>query len=138
MAGLQVLEETFAGQGFHMLGFYSNDFGNQGGDGDDIDGCTMKYGVTFEQFVINHVVDTDGAGPVVPQPVFDWLLNQPNPGPAPGPEPTWNFHKYLVSRDGQLVGHWVDPVYPGDDPNDPNDSFETNPIVVAIEAELAK
>src|SRR3712207_7295201 len=39
-AGLQVLEESFAGQGFHVLGFLSNDFGNQGGNQEQIDACT--------------------------------------------------------------------------------------------------
>ena len=51
---------------------------------------------------------------------------------------TCNFHKYLISRDGQLVAHCDSPVYPGDDPNNSSDSFDTSPIVVAIKAELAK
>lgn len=128
MAGLQVLEETFSGQGLHVLGFYSNDF-NQVGDPDE---CTDEYGVTFEQFIEGAVTAPDA------QPVFAWLLSQPNPGPASGIAPDWNFHKYLISRDGQLVAHWDTPDYPGDDPNNPNDSFETSPIVIAIQEELAK
>jgi glutathione peroxidase len=138
MAGLQVLEETFGAQGLHVLGFLSNDFADQGGTGEDIDACIEKYGVTFQQFAIGHVIDPDGGGPEVPQPLYAWLEAQPNPGPAPGTDPTWNFHKYLISRSGALVAHWVTELYPGDDPNDPNDSFESNPIVVAIEGELAK
>lgn len=130
MAGLQVLEETFAAQGFHVLAFYSNDFGMQGGD---IGACTDTYSVTFPQFSIDHVVDTDGAGPIVPQPVFQWLSEQPG-----FVAPDWNFHKYLISRSGQLIAYFPRETWPGDDPNDPNDSFDTNAIVVAIEAELAK
>ena len=129
MAGLQVLEETFADQGLEVLGFYSNDFGNQGGTEEEIDACTGQFEVTFDQFADDHVVDTLGA----PQPVWEWLSAQPNFTP-----PTWNFHKYLVSRTGELVAYFPQGTYPGDDPNDPNDNFATNPIVVAIEAELAK
>ncbi|MCC6528102.1 MAG: hypothetical protein IT373_35975 [Polyangiaceae bacterium] len=132
MAGLQVLEEQFSAAGLHVLGFLSNDFGNQGGTPGQIDTCSDTYHVTFQQLALDHVVDPDA------QPVWQWLLAQPNPGPSPTPEPTWNFHKYLIARDGTLVAHWVTAVYPGDDPADPNDSFATSPIVVAIEAELAK
>jgi len=138
MAGLQGLEDKLGGQGFHVLGFISNDFGMQGGTSGQIDACTGMYAVTFPQFVIDHVIDTDGAGPVVPQPAFAWLYTQGNPGPSSTLYPTWNFHKWLVGRDGHVVAHWDSPVYPGDDPSDPSDSFDTNPIVVAINAELAK
>jgi glutathione peroxidase len=133
MAGLQVLEETFSEQGLEVLGFYSNDFGNQGGDDEDIEGCTDQYAVTFDQFAPGHVIDPDGAGPQVPQPVWQWLSQQPG-----FVAPEWNFHKYLISRSGELVQHFSRSVYPGDDPNNPNDSFDTNEIVVAIQAELAK
>ena len=132
MAGLQGLEAEFGSAGFNVLGFYSNDFGNQGGDEGDIDMCTEQYAVTFDTFAIDHVVDPNA------QPVWQWILSQPNPGPAPTIEPTWNFHKYLISKDGELINHFPQLLYPGDDPNNPNDSFDTNAIVVAIKAELAK
>jgi glutathione peroxidase len=138
MAGLQVLEETFSAQGFRVLGFYSDDFGSQGGSDDQIDMCTGQYMVTFEQFTKGHVIDPDGSGPETTQPVWTWLLAQPNPDPMTPLAPDWNFHKYLVSRDGQLVAHFVRSVYPGDDPDVATDSFDTNPIVVAIQAELAQ
>lgn len=125
------MEESFSAQGFHVLGFYSDDF-QQAGDPGDIEGCTSDYGVTYDQFLVGEVTQPS------PQPVFEWLLSQPNPGPASGSAPTWNFHKYLVSRDGELVAHWPTSTYPGDDPNDPNDSFATSEIVLAIEAELAR
>lgn len=126
------MEDTFKGQGLHVLGFLSNDFGNQGGTPGQIDTCNDMYMVTFQTFEMDHVIGASA------QPVFAWLEAQPNPGPAPGKNPTWNFHKYLLSRDGKLVAHWPEPVYPGDDPNNPNDSFDTSAIVVAIKAELAK
>jgi glutathione peroxidase len=136
MGPLQVLEDTFGSQGFRVLGFYSNDFGNQGGSDEQIDSCTESHMVSFLQFEIGHV---RYGNDYVPRPVFEWILSQPDPGPASGGlEPTWNFHKYLISRDGQLVAHFGQLEWPGDDPNDPNDSFETSPIVIAIEDELAK
>lgn len=110
----------------------------QAGSSGQIDMCVTNYGVTFKQFAINHVIDVDGAGPEVPQPVWQWILSQPDPGPVAGIAPTWNFHKYLISKDGKLVKHWASPTYPGDDPNNPNDSFDTSEIVQAIKAELAK
>ena len=132
------MEDTFGGQGFEVLGFLSNDFGNQGGSEGQIDTCNGMYGVTFKQFAIDHVVDTDGAGPIEPQSVWQWILSQQNPGPSGQIAPTWNFHKYLISKDGKIVAHWDSWIYPGDDPNNPSDSFDTNEIVMAIKAELAK
>ena len=119
-------------QGLHVLGFLSNDFGMQAGDPGQIDACNGKYMVTFDQFAIDHVV------PPMAQPVFAWLESQPNPDPALQLTPLWNFSKYLIGRDGKLVAHWDSPEYPGDDPSNPSDSFDTSPIVIAIKAELAK
>jgi glutathione peroxidase len=105
MAGLQVLEDKFGAQGFAVAGFYSNDF-NQVGDPDKCDNA---------------------------RPVFKWLAGEPNPGPASSPAPTWNFHKYLVSKTGKVVAHWPEDVAPPTSAND-----ESNVIVKAIKAELAK
>ena len=115
------LEQKYQGQGFHVLGFYSNDFGNQAGDPE---ACTGTYNVTFPQFQIDHVVGASA------RPVFKWLVAQPG---FEGSAPTWNFHKWLVARDGTLVATWSTTVNPGvDNPGDPND------IPSRIEAELAK
>lgn len=131
MGGLQVLEETYGGQGFKVLGFYSNDFGSQGGSSDDIEGCNDDYGVTFEQFEIAPVSGANA------RPVFAWLFSHPNPGPKPDPlEPTWNFHKYLIARDGTFVGAFDRFSYPGEDPQ--ATEWTTHELVLAIEAELAK
>jgi glutathione peroxidase len=126
------LEATFKTQGLHVLGFLSNDFGNQGGNDGQIDACNNQYKVTFDQFGTDHVI---GA---MAEPVFKWIESQPDPGPIVGNNPTWNFNKYLISRDGKLVAHWDPSYYPGDDPNNPGDSFDTSAIVIAVKAELAK
>jgi glutathione peroxidase len=135
MAGLQVLEDTFSAQGFHVLGFLSNDFGMQGGTAGQISACNAMYGIKFTQFAMDHVVPQ---GSTRPQPVFAWLEAQPNPGPDTSALPSWNFSKYLISRTGVLVAHWDSPVYPGADPTDSTSTFDGSPIVIAIKAELAK
>ena len=62
------------------------------------------------------------------RPVFKWLEMQAEPGPAEGGlAPTWNFDKYLISRTGELVGHWR------------KDAEPTAPDLTAmLQAELAK
>ncbi len=136
MGGLQVLEAKYKDQGFRTLGFYSNDFGNQGGNEAQIEACIMEHMVTFMQFEIAPVT-----GPNT-RPVFAWLYAQPNPGPKPDPiEPSWNFHKYLVSRTGELVATFGQGDIPGDDPDNPDPNgaaWASSPMVIAIEAELAK
>jgi len=130
MAGLQVLETQFGGMGFHVLGFLENDFGAQGGTMGQVDMCTSTYHVMFPQF---EMADVIGANQ---QPVWKWLLSQPNAPPMTSIQPTWNFNKYLVSKTGQLVNHWDSPVAPPTSATDP--TFNTNPLVVAIQSELAK
>jgi glutathione peroxidase len=130
------LEETFSAQGFHVLGFMSDDFGNQGGTAAQIAMCQAEYGITFPEFAIDHVIPVAGA---MPQPVYAWIESQnPIPGPDTSPNPTWNFSKYLISRTGTLVAHWDSPVYPGADPSVPGSTFDASPVVIAIKAELAK
>jgi glutathione peroxidase len=130
MAGLQVLEDSFKAQGFHVLGFFENDFGAQGGTNGQIDMCTTQYHVKFEQFDEQDVIGANQ------QPVWKWLLSQPNAPPMAMIQPSWNFNKYLISKDGKLVGHWAETVAPPTTATDPN--FNSNPLVVAIKAELAK
>jgi glutathione peroxidase len=120
-------EQKYKDQGFHVLGFYSNDFGNQGGDPE---ACAETVGLgalTFPQFLIDHVTGPDK------RPVFEWLLGPPNNAPAP----TWNFYKYLIARDGTLVGTWDTGTEVGDRLNTPN-TVEPNELAPFIEAELAK
>src|SRR4051812_3394829 len=127
MAPLETENELkYKDQGFHVLGFYSNDFGNQGGDPK---ACAQKVGLpslTFPQFVIDHVVGNEK------RPVFKWLLDDHKEQ-----APSWNFHKYLIARDGTIVADWDTGVYVGDQNDTPNFK-EPNVLAPAIEAELAK
>lgn len=125
---LEQLHETYGPQGFEVVGFLSNDFGEPAGDGSQIAGCTSKYDVKFTQYGIDHVTDQDSGGKsATPRPVYSWLGAQAAQSPAGTKYPTWNFHKYLLSRTGELVAHWASPT----DPLDPS-------IKAAVEAELAK
>ena len=128
MGPLQVLEDKYKAQGFHVLGFFSNDFGNQGGSNEQIEACTDTHAVDFQLFALDKVKNPS------PRPVFDWLLAQSNPGPSTDIVPQWNFQKYLISRSGELVGVWTPAEWPGDDPND----AAQGEIAAAIEAELTQ
>ena len=112
-----------------VAGFYSNDFGQQGGSDEQIAGVTQKYGVRHDQFVVAPVI-----GPAA-RPLFAWLLSHHNPGPKDGDmAPTWNFSKWLVSRKGEVVAAFDTRTYWGEDPA--ADRWKSSPLVLAIEAQL--
>lgn len=115
-APLEALYEKYKDRGFTVLGFPSNDFGGQepGSAADIAAFCKSKYGVTFPLF---DKVKTKGDGQ---SPVYALLAQ------AKG-EPKWNFHKYLVDKQGNVVAAWPSAVRP--------DSAE---ITQAIEEQLAR
>jgi glutathione peroxidase len=90
-AGLEKLYGDFRDQGLVVLGFPSNDFGAQEpGTAEQIKGfCEKNYGVTFPMF---EKVSTRGGGK---SDVYELLTEKHG-------EPKWNFHKYLVGKDGQV------------------------------------
>ena len=103
--GLESLYETYKKDGLVVLGFPSNDFGAQepGSEGQIKEFCRLTYGVKFPMYAKTRV-RRDNAGPL-----YQKL------GYAAGEYPTWNFHKYLINRDGQLVKSFaskVDPASP--------------------------
>jgi glutathione peroxidase len=121
-AGLQALHEKYAAKGVAVLGFPSNDFGGQDPGTDEQIGafCKKNYGVSFDMF---SKVVVKGEHKV---PFFKYLTDsQTNPA-SPG-EIGWNFEKFLIGRDGQIVGRYKSKVAP--------DSPE---LVQALEVELAK
>lgn len=117
--GLMNLENRFGSQGLRLLGFLSNDFGNQAGTTDEVQMCNDRFQVTFEQFTPVGVKSNSSSGQ---HPIFEWLTNQPG---MEG-EVTWNFGKFLVGGDGTLIARWGSTV----EPEDPQ-------IVSAIEQALA-
>ena len=118
-APLEAMHEKYSPQGLAILGFPCNQFGGQEpGTAIEISTfCTQNYGVKFDMFA-KIEVNGDGA-----TPLYKLLTAAP---PKPGPI-TWNFEKFLISRDGQIVNRWTPKTQP--------DSPE---VVKAIEAELAK
>lgn len=91
--GLERLYERFKNQGLVVLGFPSNDFGQQEPESNKkiADFCQNTYGIKFPMFAKSHVRGPDA------NPLFRQLAS------STGETPAWNFHKYLISRDGRQV-----------------------------------
>jgi glutathione peroxidase len=102
-AGLEALYAELKGKGFVVLGFPSNDFGGQEpGSAEEIATfCKKNYGVTFPMF--SKVVTKAGSEQ---SPIYT-LLGQS------GELPAWNFSKYLVGKDGQVIQFFPSKVEPG-------------------------
>lgn len=113
--GLEGLHERYGARGFAVLGFPSGDFKEQEfQDEEQIrEFCTLTYGVQFPMFERVRVVGADATG------LFRDLAA------ATGEAPKWNFHKYLVGRDGRVLASWGSRTVP-DDPE----------VVAAIERAL--
>ncbi len=100
-AGLQTLYESYADQGLAILGVPSNDFRQEARDQEAIaDVCYVNYGVTFQ---MTEPLALTGPGA---HPFYRQLIS------AAGEEPGWNFHKYLLDAEGDLVGSFPSRVTP--------------------------
>ena len=112
-AGLQALQEAYAGQGFTVLAFPCNDFGAQepGSLAEIQQFCSTTYGVNFPVFSKVAI----GAEP------FSTLVQAEPAGPV-----AWNFEKFLIGKDGTVVGRFKSAVEP-----------ESAELKAAIEAALA-
>ena len=97
-AGLQELYDTYGERGFTVLGFPCDQFGNQepGDEAEIATFCERNYGVSFPMFA---KVDVNGDEA---HPLFAWLRDEKS-GLLPGDGIKWNFTKFLVGRDGQVV-----------------------------------
>ena len=97
-SGLQTLHDTYASQGFVLLGFPCNQFGAQDpGSNTEIGAfCQKNYGVTFDMMA---KIDVNG---VDAHPLFQWLKAQ-SPGLLGSEAIKWNFTKFLVGRDGMPI-----------------------------------
>ncbi len=101
--GLEALYSKYKDRGLVVLGFPSNDFAQEKGSNKEIaDFCENTYGVKFPMFGASHVRGADA------NPLFRQLAQ------ATGNQPLWNFHKYLVSRDGKPVGSYGARTAPND------------------------
>ena len=104
--GLQKLHDLY-GEDVAVLGFPANDFMFQerGSDSDIADFCEKNYGVTFQMF---SKITTRGKNQ---SPIYTWLTNKDLIG-WNEKKPTWNFCKYLVNEDGDLVAFFDKSIKP--------------------------
>jgi glutathione peroxidase len=104
--GLQRLHDDYAERGFSVLGFPCDQFGGQepGEDAEIAGFCERSFGVTFPLF---SKVDVNGDGA---HPVFRWLRSQK--GGVLGDRIKWNFTKFLVGRDGEVLARYAPTTKP--------------------------
>jgi len=102
--GLESLYAKYGSKGLVVLGFPSNDFGQQepGSSKEIADFCYNTYGVKFPMFAKSVVSGKE------PNPLFANLIK------ATGKAPAWNFHKYLIDRHGNVVSNFGSKVTPSD------------------------
>ena len=115
--GLEKLYDQYGDEGLVVLGFPSNDFmGQEPGSEETIEEfCRLTYGVEFPMFEKTSVKKQNA------HPFYTALAE------SAGTYPTWNFHKYLISRDGELIREFS----PRTQPYDPN-------LVGAVELALGR
>jgi glutathione peroxidase len=101
--GLEKLHARFRERGLVVLGFPSNDFAQETGSNKEIaDFCENTFGVKFPMFAKTAVRGADA------NPLFRQLAAQT------GRAPLWNFHKYLIGRDGKVVASYGSMTRPDD------------------------
>ncbi len=101
-AGLQALHAQYADQGLTVLGFPCNQFGQQekGGADEIATFCERNFGV---QFPLMAKIEVNGDGA---HPLYRWLTAQA-PGLLGSKSIKWNFTKFLVGRDGQVIRRYA-------------------------------
>lgn len=99
--GLQDLYDAYKEKGFEILDFPCNQFGNQApGSNEEIASfCTGRYGITFKQF---DKIDVNGSNE---NPLYTWLKSQK--GGMMSSSVKWNFTKFLVNQDGEVVARFA-------------------------------
>jgi len=117
-AGLQELWTRYRDRGLLIVGVPSNDFGGQepGGPAEIAETAVGEYGVSFP-ITAKAVVN----GPAA-HPFYKWATAQ-----RPLDRPRWNFHKYLIGRDGMIAASFISEIEPAD-----------ARVIAAIEKELAR
>ena len=104
LQGLQTLWERYRERGLVILGIPSNDFGGQEpGTASEIKTyCRMNYGVDFPLAAKSHVKGVEA------HPFYRWAADEL----GFFAKPRWNFHKYLIARDGRLADWFSTPTKP--------------------------
>jgi glutathione peroxidase len=96
---LEALYESKAGKGLVIVGVPCNDFGHQepGGERDIREFCDTSYHVTFPMTGKVEIVPADRR-----HPFYQWIADELGDSALP----RWNFHKYLIGKNGELVGSY--------------------------------
>jgi glutathione peroxidase len=104
--GLQKLHGEFKDQGFSVIGFPCNNFGAQepGTHTEILSFCKENYGVTFPMM---GKIDVKGEKQA---PLYKYLTNHPDHGG----DVRWNFEKFLIDKNGKVIGHYKSGVSPSD------------------------
>ena len=106
-ASLQRVHDSYADQGFAVLGFPCDQFGHQepGDEAEIAAFCDKEYGVTFPMFAKVEVNGEDA------HPLYQWLRAEKSG--LLGGKIKWNFTKYLVGKDGQVIDRYAPTTKPG-------------------------
>jgi glutathione peroxidase len=101
-AGLERLHEDLSARGFAVLGFPCNQFGGQepGNEGEIAHFCETRFGVRFPMFA---KIEVNGPGA---HPLYQWLKREAK-GLLGSQRIKWNFTKFLIGRDGQVVRRYA-------------------------------
>ncbi|MDB5942028.1 MAG: putative Glutathione peroxidase [Ramlibacter sp.] len=101
-AGLEELHQIYGPRGLAVIGFPCNQFGSQDpGSNDEIaQFCQLNYGVSFPMMA---KVDVNGPGA---DPLYQWLREEA-PGLLGSKSIKWNFTKFLVGKDGQVIRRYA-------------------------------
>ena len=92
--GLQRLYDRFKDDGFIVLGIPSNDFNQELSNDEQVkEFCEIRYGVNFPMTKISHVRGDNA------HPIYKWISENVS---MIG-NPKWNFHKYLIGKNGDLI-----------------------------------
>ncbi len=115
--GLENLYQTYKDRGFVVIGIPSNDFGGQepGTNDQIVSFCQLNYGVSFPMTTKLHVKGKEA------DPFYVWAKKKLGFGSGP----KWNFHKYLISREGELIDYFNSTTKP-----------DSNHLIKAIEQAL--
>ena len=117
-SGLVALAQRFDAQGLVVLGVPSNVFGGQepGSAAEITEFCATNYSVSFPMTAKVPVIGGHA------HPFYGWIAEELGEDAAP----KWNFHKYLIGRDGELAGAWPSKASP-----------QASEIIAAVEDTLA-
>lgn len=106
--GLETLYEKYHDKGLVILGFPCNQFANQepGSENEIASTCLVNYGVTFQMF---SKIDVNGPNA---HPIYQWLKSQKKGRGLLGSKIKWNFTKFLLDREVNVIGRYGSIVTP--------------------------